>query len=94
MDKVLQGIMLNLLQQYISMSIYAAQKQVLTSRNPQPWMVDKAFSGLFHNIPQYHAMSTMQPQQQQGQGIDINALLGQFMQQAQNTTPTNPPTNP
>mgnify|MGYP003324092519 CR=1 FL=1 len=86
MDKALQALMLKLLTQYIEMSVYAAQKQILTSRNPQPWMVDKAFQGLFNSVPQYHAMSTMQPANSGTPGFDINQLL----QMVTNNAPQQP----
>tara|TARA_R100000008_G_C3584771_1_gene171322 strand:+ start:2443 stop:2754 length:312 start_codon:yes stop_codon:yes gene_type:complete len=83
MDKKLQAIMLNLLMNYIEQSMYAAQKQLLSSRNPQPWMVDKAFTNLFQNVPSYYAQSTMQPGQQQGGMQDILAsILGNAPQQS------------
>ena len=83
-NNMLKVIMLQLLTNYIEQSNYAAQKQLLSSRNPQPWMVDKAYSNLFQNVPQYFAQATMQPGQNDNGGFQqiIQSLLGQAPQQA------------
>ena len=37
----LKKIMLSVLAQYISMSMHVAQKSIMTSRNPQQWIVSE-----------------------------------------------------
>ena len=74
MNEKLQAIMLGLLTQYISMMTHVMQKQVLSSRNPQPWMIDKGFNNLFNNVPQ-HFHNATQPAPQQ---FDMSSLFSMF----------------
>jgi len=71
MDEKLKAIMLGLLTNYISMQMHVVQKQVLSSRNPQPWMVDKAFQALFNNVPQHYNNATSPAPQQ----FDMSSLF-------------------
>ena len=87
----LQKIMLGLLTNYISMSMHVAQKQILTSRNPQQWMIDKSFNGLFNNVPTHYnnAVNPSAPQ------VDMLSIFQQFAnmapQQGQPAQPANIP---
>jgi len=78
MDEKLKAIMLGLLTNYISMMTHVMQKQVLSSRNPQPWMIDKGFNNLFNSVPQhYHSASQPAPQQ-----FDMSSLFSVLANQA------------
>ena len=85
----LKKIMLSVLSQYISMSMHVAQKSIMTSRNPQQWMVDKTFQGLFQNIPQ-HFQNASNPAPP---AFDMSSLMAMFA----NTAPqqgVHPPVQP
>ena len=60
MDDMLRAMLLEMLQGYVKMSMFAAQKQLLTQRRPNQWQIDNAFSSMFQNVPMY-AMQTQQP---------------------------------
>ena len=91
----LQKIMLGLLTNYITMSMHVAQKQILSSRNPQQWMIDKSFNNLFNNVPQHFNNATNPAPQQ----VDMNQIFNMFAGMApqpgvQPTQPTNVPVHP
>ena len=60
MDDVLRAMLLEMLQGYVKMSMFAVQKQMLTQRRPNQWQIDNAFQGMFQNVPQF-AMQCQQP---------------------------------
>ena len=93
MDEIIKALMLQMVQQYAGLSMYAIQKTVLSARNPQQWRIDNAFSGIINNLPQYGAQAS-QPLAQLNQGIDLQGLLGMLAQGANTTgsgTQTAPP---
>ena len=85
-------MLLQMLQSYVSMSMYAVQKQTLTQRRPNQWQIDNAFQGMFQNVPQF-AMQAQQPMQQLNQPMDINSLQG-MITQLTNQAPQQPVTPP
>ena len=91
-QRALQAIMLKVLNSYVEMHLYSAQKRVLTSRSPQPWMIDKSFDGLFNNIPQYHAVTEMQPATSTSSNDGLNKLLQMVTGQAPQQVATPPAT--
>ena len=60
MNEIMKAMLLQMLQSYVSMSMYAVQKQTLTQRRPNQWQIDNAFQGMFQNVPQF-AMQCQQP---------------------------------
>ena len=84
MDEVLKAMLLQMLQSYVSMSMYSVQKLMLTQRRPNQWQIDNAFQSMFQNVPQY-AMQAQQPLQQLNQpGLDLNAVQSMINQLAKN----------
>ena len=55
MNDVLRTMLLEMLQGYVKLSMFAVQKQMLTQRRPNQWQIDTAFSGMFQNVPMYAA---------------------------------------
>ena len=60
MNEMLRVMLLEMLQGYVKMSMFATQKLLLTQRRPNQWQIDNAFSGMFQNVPQF-AMQCQQP---------------------------------
>ena len=95
MDDMLRAMLLEMLQGYVKMSMFAAQKQLLSQRRPNQWQIDSTFSSMFQNVPMY-AMQTQQPTMDVNKpAIDpakvqsmITQLANQAPQQAQQTPAT------
>ena len=83
MNEIMKAMLLQMLQSYVSMSMYAVQKQTLTQRRPNQWQIDNAFQSMFQNVPQY-AMQAQQPLQQMGQGVDLTQVQNLVTQIAGN----------
>ena len=92
MNEIMKAMLLQMLQSYVSMSMYAVQKQTLTQRRPNQWQIDNAFQGMFQNVPQF-AMQAQQPMQQLNQPMDINSLQSLVTQLA-GQAPQQPVTPP
>ena len=60
MNEVLRAMMLEMLQSYVKVSMFATQKLLLSQRRPNQWQIDNAFQSMFQNVPQY-AMQCEQP---------------------------------
>jgi Na+/H+ antiporter NhaD/arsenite permease-like protein len=76
---LLIAMMFGLVGDYIETMKFVVNKNLITQRRPQAWMVDNAYSSLFQNAPQYAAMATS-PTPVQGQGPDIGALMTALLQ--------------
>ena len=94
MNEILKAMLLQMLQSYVSMSMYAVQKQALTQRRPNQWQIDNAFQSMFQNVPQY-AMQAQQPLQQLNQpGLDLNAVQSMITQLSKNAPQQQNPNQP
>ena len=94
MNKVLETLLLQMLQNYVSMSMYSVQKLMLTQRRPNQWQIDNAFQSMFQNVPQY-AMQAQQPLQQLNQpGLDLNAVQSMITQLSKNAPQQQNPNQP
>ena len=60
MDEMLRAMLLEMLQGYVRISMFATQKMLLSQRRPNQWQIDNAFQGMFQNVPQF-AMQCQQP---------------------------------
>ena len=91
---LLQAMLLAILGDYVETMKFVLQKQIISSRSPQPWMVDKAYNTLFNNVPQFASQAANPVPVQSGNSMaDILALLqsGQPIQpptQASGSSPT------
>ena len=92
MDDVLRAMLLEMLQGYVKMSMFAVQKQMLTQRRPNQWQIDTAFSGMFQNVPMYAAQCQQPMMDMNKPAIDpaqVQALITQLSKTApQQVTPT------
>ena len=91
-----RAMMLRIVGAYVELSLFTAQRQLLTSRNPQQWMTDKAFGSIIQNVPQYVAVANAPaPQMQPFSMNQAQQVLGQLStqvpQQGQVTQPPPPP---
>ena len=77
--KLLTSMLIGLLGDYIETMKFVAQKQIISSRNPQGWMVDKAYNSMFQNVPQF-ASQAANPVPVQGSGIDIATIMSALSQ--------------
>jgi len=80
--KLLTSMLIGLLGDYIETMKFVAQKQIISSRNPQGWMVDKAYNSMFQNVPQF-ASQAANPVPVQGSGIDIATIMSALAQPGQ-----------
>ena len=71
---VYNAMMFGLVGDYIESMKFVINKNLITQRRPQAWMVDNAFSGIFQNVPQFAAQATS-PMPVQGQGVNIGDLM-------------------
>ena len=93
MNDVLRAMLLQMLQSYVSMSMYSVQKLMLTQRRPNQWQIDNAFQSMFQNVPQY-AMQAQQPLESLNKPMDINAIQGMINQLANKAPQAPPPPTP
>ena len=71
---VYNAMMFGLVGDYIESQKFVINKNLITQRRPQAWMVDNAFSGIFQNVPQFVAQATS-PMPVQGQGVNIADIM-------------------
>ena len=71
---MLSSMLLGLVADYIETMKFVTQKQIISSRNPQGWMVDKAYNSMFQNVPQF-ASQAANPMPTQGGGMDIVSIM-------------------
>tara|TARA_Y100000310_G_scaffold323382_1_gene383634 strand:+ start:83 stop:421 length:339 start_codon:yes stop_codon:yes gene_type:complete len=71
---LLTSMLIGLVGDYIETMKFVAQKQIISSRNPQSWMVDKAYNSMFQNVPQF-ASQAANPVPVQGAGLDIASIM-------------------
>jgi hypothetical protein len=96
-DQNQRAMMFRIIGAYVELSLFTAQRQLLTSRNPQQWMVDKSFGSIIQNAPQFIAQANapvpqMQPfNMNQAQQV-LTQMAGSAPQQGQVTQP--PPVPP
>ena len=96
-EATVKSMMYRIIGSYVELSLFTAQRQLLTSRNPQQWMVDKSFGSIVQNTPQFIAQANapvpqMQPfDMNQAQQL-LGTLSGNAPQQGQVTqAPIMPP---
>ena len=86
-DQAQRAMMFRIIGAYIELSLFTAQRQLLTSRNPQQWMVDKSFGSIVQNAPQFIAQANAPvPQMQAFNMNQAQGLLQQVTQAAPQQT--------
>ena len=84
MNKVLEALLLQMLQNYVQMSMYSVQKLMLTQRRPNQWQIDNAFSGMFQNVPQFAAQCQQPMMDTNKPAIDPNQVQAMIASLANN----------
>ena len=91
-EATVKSMMYRIIGSYVELSLFTAQRQLLTSRNPQQWMVDKSFGSIVQNTPQYIAQANAPVPQMQAFDMNqaqqmLGTLAGAAPQQGQAKQP-------
>ena len=72
--KFLTAMLIGLVGDYAETVKYAMQKELISTKRPQIWKINNAYSDLFQSIPQFVAQAA-NPVPVQGAGLDIASIM-------------------
>ena len=86
--KVLMGILLKLVTDYIEASQYALQKNMIGQKRPKQWIIDNAYDSMSQNAIQQFTLAS-NPTPNSGGGFNIGTLLASLGMSGEQKDPNN-----